>query len=59
MTSNHNILLYLLYRFICLVAGILLIMWGYKLFRKGILPQSGDLDASWGSSKIKLVNAAP
>jgi len=47
------------YRIITLLAGLLSIYLGYKLFRVGIYEKAGDLKATWGSSNLVLKQAAP
>src|SRR5580704_13455844 len=47
------------YRIITVLAGVLAIYLGYKLFRVGIYEKAGDLRAAWGSNHLVLKQAAP
>ena len=59
MHSDQNIILYLTFRFFCLIIGIAFIWQGLKLFNKGVILPSGDINASWGNKALKLLNVAP
>jgi hypothetical protein len=47
------------YRIVAILAGVLAIYLGYRLFMVGIYEKAGDLKATWGSTHLILKQAAP
>jgi len=47
------------YRFSLIIAGTLMVYWGYRLFLHGYLEKAGELRASVGKYQFLLKSAAP
>src|SRR5882672_1106230 len=47
------------YRFLLIIAGTLMVYWGYRLFLHGYLEKAGELKASVGKYQFLLKSAAP
>jgi hypothetical protein len=43
----------------CIIAGLIIVFLGYRLFCKGIFNESGNLEGNWKSAKIIVRKAAP
>lgn len=65
MTPTSTFILYLIvFRLSMIAAGLISIILGYRLFCKGIFPESGSagsttVDAKIGENQFKMANAAP
>jgi hypothetical protein len=54
-----SILVVGLYKSLCLLSGVLLSFWGYKLFMAGNWGNAGHAEGSFGDNKILIKKAAP
>ncbi|MBN9295385.1 MAG: hypothetical protein J0I41_00170 [Filimonas sp.] len=59
MSHDKYFLYFVIYKLVCLLAGMASIFLGYKLFIKGIYKEAGDVDVSHGETKILVKQAAP
>jgi hypothetical protein len=48
-----------LYKVVCLLTGVALSYFGYRLFLAGVWGNAGDLDVTFSDNKLVLKSAAP
>src|SRR5207245_980336 len=58
-SDNASLIVLVVYRVLTLLAGLALVLMGYRLFRAGFLKQAGDVEAGGHGVRVALKRAAP